>query len=89
MVMPSRNGPSDCCRNRFPFLHLRFQGVVLPPRPASLPATTTVEKRKGARRPKLHVASFCDSASTAAITAGGGGGGGASRAKDWRLLLAW
>ncbi|KAL5203848.1 hypothetical protein ABZP36_008719 [Zizania latifolia] len=60
--------------------------VAFPPRPASLPATTAVEPRKGARLSYLHAASCCDSASTSAVTTAGGGGGGA---KDWRLLLAW
>ncbi|KAF0889041.1 hypothetical protein E2562_021097 [Oryza meyeriana var. granulata] len=71
-----------------PLLHSRR--LTLPPRPASLPATTAVDPRKGARLSKLHAAaaSCCDSASAAAVSTGGGGGE-ASGAKDWRLLLAW
>ncbi|EEC68791.1 hypothetical protein OsI_37340 [Oryza sativa Indica Group] len=73
-----------------PLLHSRR--LALPPRPASLPATTAVvHPRKGVRLSKLHAASCCDSASAAGVATGGGGGGGggAKGEMDWRLLLAW
>uniref|UniRef100_A0A0E0RD83 Uncharacterized protein n=1 Tax=Oryza rufipogon TaxID=4529 RepID=A0A0E0RD83_ORYRU len=72
-----------------PLLHSRR--LALPPRPASLPATTAVvHPRKGVRLSKLHAASCCDSASAAGVAAGGGGGGGGAKGEmDWRLLLAW